>query len=85
MTKETTKASKEKLNKQKKSEKTLSNTFALFKDFARFDKYKARLANWMKCSWDIFSMICNCYSSNSYRLLIDEKRQFKNSTFFQVS
>ena len=45
MTKETTKASKEKLNKQKKSEKTLSNTFALFKDFARFDKYKARLAN----------------------------------------
>ena len=69
--------------KQKKFQKTLSNTFVLFKDFARPDKCKARLANWMKCSWDIYSLICNCYSSS--RLLIDEKVRFENSTFFQVS
>ena len=67
------------------SQNTFSNTFAFFKDFARSAKSKARLANWMKCSWDIFSMIYNFYSSSSYRSLIDEKNSLKILHFFQVS
>ena len=45
MTKETTKPVRKIKTNQKKFQKTLAKTFALFKDFARSDESKARLAN----------------------------------------
>ena len=82
MTKETTKASNKKL--KKKAKEILKDfikhiNFALFKSFARSEKCKAKLSNWIMSSRDIYSMRMALKlelkpSNSSYKLLIRRKK-----------